>query len=107
VSPDGKVNRRLSTSNSDLFGFSRDGSVLYVLRRSTKAWELAAIDIRTATERKVSTLSLPATADLAGFSLNPNGLSFATAEGSLKSDIWLVTDFQQPIPRWRALGRAR
>ena len=80
----------MTKSNSPVFGFSHDGSMLYVVRRTAAHWELATIDVRTASERKVSSLGIPAGSDLLGFSLKPDGRSFATSVSTSKSDIWLM-----------------
>ena len=107
VSPDGKDKKILSKSYSPGFGFSRDGSTVFMIRRGTTRWELAAVDVRSATERKVTALEIPFTANVVGFSLSPDGKSFTTAVGNPKNDIWLMEGFQQPIPWWRALRRNR
>jgi Tol biopolymer transport system component len=107
VSPDGKDKKVLSKSDSPVFGFSRDGSTVFILRRGTTRWQVAAVDVRSATERKVSPLEIPFTAEVEGFSLSPDGKSFTTAIGNPTNDIWVMEGFQQPIPWWRALRRDR
>ena len=99
VSPDGKIQKLLSKSDSPDFGFSRDGSTVYIIRRGNRRWEVVAIDVRSATERKVSELWISPSAALAGFSLDPDEKSFATSVGTTKYDIWLLEGFQQPS--WR------
>ena len=100
VSPDGKTNRLISKSQSNDFGFSKDGSTVYMLRRGDHQWEVASIDVSTAKETKVSPLAIPLETALAGFSLNPSGKSFATSIGTTKHDIWLLQDFERPGRRW-------
>lgn len=105
ISPDGKVRRLLSKSVSPSccsarFGFSKDGATVYVLRSGVKSWEVVAIDVRDAAEKRVSESGIPLTAAVQGFSLNPNGKSFATSVGTSKYDIWLLENFEQPGRRW-------
>jgi Tol biopolymer transport system component len=78
-----------------VFGFSRDGSVLYAVRRAPNgAWALVTLDVQSGKTLKTTSLNLPPTAALAGFSLNPDGKSFATATGVPRHDIWLLTGFK-------------
>jgi Tol biopolymer transport system component len=100
VSSDGRTNRLMTKTNSSDFGFSRDGSTVYVLRRGDHRWEVASIDVRTGIETKASQLVIPPNTVVAGFSLNPSGKSFATSIGTSKHDIWLLEDFRLPGRRW-------
>src|SRR4029450_4592837 len=102
VSADGKTQKALNTS-STVSGFSRDGSMVYVVRRrnATREWELAEITVPGCQEKKVTLLDLPASAEVMGFSLHPDGKSFATSVGVTKHDIWLLEGFPQPrLWRW-------
>jgi serine/threonine protein kinase len=90
VSPDGKNRKMLTQSNSQVFGASRDGSTLYVVRRAGGRWELATIDVHSGTQRKVSPLAIPVAAYVLGFSLSPDGKSFTTSVTDSKSDVWLM-----------------
>jgi eukaryotic-like serine/threonine-protein kinase len=77
VSADGKIEKTLAPFRPAAFGFSKDGSLLYLIRRGTdRSWELAAISIESGNERKVGDLRLPASAIIWGFSLHPDGKSF-------------------------------
>lgn len=100
ISSDGKKNRLLSKSQSNDFGFSKDGSTVYVLRLGGHQWEVASIDVRTAKETKVSPLMIPTETALVGFSLNRSGKSFATSMGTTRHDIWLLENFARPGRRW-------
>jgi len=90
VAPDGSGRRVLTPTSSDVFGVSRDGSTLYVVRRTVGRWELATIDVPSGTERRVSTLGIPVTATVNGFSLSPDGHSFSTSVQEARSDVWLM-----------------
>src|SRR5262249_9440963 len=91
VSADGKTAKMVSTSSTS-FGFSRDGAIVYVVRRrnATREWELAEITVPECQEKKVTLLELPVAAVVAGFSLHPDGKSFATSMGVSRNDIWLL-----------------
>ena len=99
VAADGKAEKMLNTAGTS-FGFSRDSAVVYVVRRrrATREWELAEISVPGGQEKKVTLLDLPAAAAVAGFSLHPDGKSFATSAGVMLHDIWLLEGF--PQPRW-------
>jgi Tol biopolymer transport system component len=91
VSPDGKVQRHVGDSQPAAFGFSHDGSHVYVICRGPRrAWEFVSIDVETGQERKIGDLRLPSSAIVTGFSLHPNGKSFITSAGIPKFDIWLL-----------------
>ena len=62
-------------------------------------WNSSTFDVQSGKERKVTDLNLPPRATLTGFSLHPNGKSFATAIGIARHDIWLLEGFEQPS-RW-------
>jgi sugar lactone lactonase YvrE len=91
VSPESKIQKPLSHSRPAAFGFSKDGALIYAVRRGpNRAWDLAVSDVETGTERKVADLRLPSSAIVSGFSLHPDGKSFITSVGIPKFDIWLL-----------------
>jgi len=97
---DGQTQTALSGSPPVAFGFSLDGSLLYAVRHTSNGmWELVEFDVQSGKERKRTDLHLPPRATLTGFSLHPNGKSFATAIGIARHDIWLLEGFKQPS-RW-------
>jgi len=97
VSPDGKLTRPLTDYRPAAYGFSKDGSTLYAIRRdSGRKWVLAFLDVRSGKELKTVDLPIPPAANVFGFSLHPDGTRFATSIGVPKSDIWLLEGFQKP-----------
>ena len=100
VSADGKTQKMLNTSGT-AFGFSRDGAIVYVVRRrkATREWELAEITVPGGQEKKVTLLDLPATANVAGFSLHPDGKRFLTSIARWPYDIWMLEGFDPPKPK--------
>jgi hypothetical protein len=55
---------------------------------------LDTLDVQSGRTLKTTSLNLPPTAALAGFSLNPDGKRFATAMGVPRHDIWPLTGFE-------------
>ncbi len=99
VSSDGRVHRTMKTP-AVAYGFSRDGAWLYAVRRNPlRRWELAAIGVPGGEEVKVTPLDIPVSARVQGFSVHPNGKSFATSVGVPRYDIWLLEGFTKPH-RW-------
>lgn len=97
VSPDGKLTRPLTDYRPTTFGFSKDGSVLYAVRRAAgRKWVVVSFDVRSGKEVKTIDVPIPAAANVLGFSLHPDGTRFATSIGVPKSDIWLLEGFQKP-----------
>jgi hypothetical protein len=97
VSADGKTQKMLNTTATS-YGFSRDSAIVYVVRRrkTTLEWELVEITVPGWQEKRVTLLDLPAAAEVSGFSLHPDGKSFATSVGVTRHDIWLLEGFPQP-----------
>jgi Tol biopolymer transport system component len=86
------------------FGFSEDGSLLYAVRfTSNQQWELVTIEVDSGRERRVTALNLPTSATIVGFSLHPDGKSFATSIGIAKFDLWLLEGFHVPGSWWDRL----
>jgi Tol biopolymer transport system component len=111
VSPDGKSHKVLDKSENgaccNRFGFSKDGATVYLIRRGPRNWEIVSFDVATAAQKRVFELAVPVSADLQGFSLNPNGKSFATSLGTTRHDIWLVEDFARSSGWWPFGGARR
>jgi sugar lactone lactonase YvrE len=103
VSADGAKHIAL-TSDSTVFGFSRDGRTLYAIRQAeNKKWELAAYGVPSGEEKRAVPLDLPASAAFYGFSVSPDGRSFMTSVGKARFDIWLLEGFAQRR-RWVPFG---
>jgi hypothetical protein len=97
TSADGSgTQRKVDGPPPAVFGFARDGSLVYAVRRASNCgWILDTLDVQSGgTLRTTTNLNLPPTAALAGFILNPDGKSFATAMGVPRHDIWLLTGFR-------------
>jgi Tol biopolymer transport system component len=100
TSANGQAQKTLSGPPPAVFGFSRDGSSLYAVRHASNgSWVLVEFDVQSQRERHVIDMNLPPKATLSGFSLHPNGKSFATGIGIARHDIWLLEGFEPPS-RW-------
>jgi Tol biopolymer transport system component/DNA-binding winged helix-turn-helix (wHTH) protein len=116
ISPDGKVRRTLSTERWMIHGWSKDGKKIYGIRATAqRRLILASIDIQTGTEAAVGDLgAYPAAfaykdlvdlVPIRGYSLAPDGKSFATSIFRARGDIWLLEGFRQPVGFWHTLFR--
>ena len=84
----------------DTFGFSRDGVILYAIRRnSARRWELAAFAVPGGRPKGIVPLDVPVSATVAGFSASPDGKTFITSVGQSLFDIWFLEGFAPPH-RW-------
>jgi serine/threonine-protein kinase len=101
VSPDGKTVRILPARNLLAFAFSNDGAQVYGVIRNTAGqgalWQLHSIDVKNGADRLLAPLDFPAsTANIAGFSLHPDGKRFLTSIAKWPYDIWMLEGFDQP-----------
>jgi Tol biopolymer transport system component len=103
LAPDGSSERPLfSTSGSTEFArpiFSRDGREVLILRRDLsaprRAWKLFATDVASGSERVMTTVDFPRTADnVSGLSLSPDGKRLYTSYADAPFDIWMLEGFQ-------------
>ncbi len=100
VSDDGKETRALSTADWPIFGWSADGTLVYGVKQVDSLHRVvASLNIETRAEKVIGPLPLPAIADLSGYSLSPDGKSFATSASHPTGDIWLLEGFERP--GWR------
>jgi hypothetical protein len=87
-------------SGAGPFGFSRDSATLYAIRRdSSRKWELAAFIVPDGRPKKIVPLDLPVSANIMGFSANPDNMGFITSVGQSRFDLWLLEGFA-PSRRW-------
>ncbi len=112
ISPDGAVNRALTSHPFDAFAFSRDGrQVLGVLRNTTGAgaeWQLYSVDVATGAEKLIAPIDFPASANgIAGLSLHPDGKRFLTSIAKWPYDIWMLEGIPSQPKSWvaRLFGR--
>jgi Tol biopolymer transport system component len=111
ISPDGKIRRTLSSKEWMIHGWSKDGKKIYGVRATEqRRLMLASIDVQTAREYMVGDLGaypaaftyggLLAMIPFRGYSLAPDGKSFATSIFRARGDIWLLEGFGQPHGFW-------
>jgi Tol biopolymer transport system component/predicted Ser/Thr protein kinase len=104
ISPDGKPPRTLTARNLLAFAFSKDGAQVYGVLRNTAGegalWQLHSIDVKSGADRLLAPLDFPAyTANIAGFSLHPDGKRFLTSIAKWPYDIWMLEGFDPPRPK--------
>jgi hypothetical protein len=108
VSPDGKRNRVVSDKEWETYGWSKDGAALYGIRFDENHHQIVGrIDLEAAKETKVADLGPVPVAlylgdslnDFAyrGFSLHPDGKSFLTSVLRVKTQIYLLENFDRPV----------
>jgi eukaryotic-like serine/threonine-protein kinase len=105
VSEDGKNSRSISKETWLASAWSRDGSLVYGVRQDERRrLMISSIRVDTAKETIInsdlgsSTLvgAMNTGYYFVGFSLAPDGKSFATSILQSKDDIWMLTGFEQP-----------
>jgi serine/threonine protein kinase/Tol biopolymer transport system component len=106
VSPDGKQNRILSQRKWETFGWSKDGTALLGIAFNENRHQfLGRIDIATGKETQITDLGpVSAAFDFGdrtgnfpyrGFSLHPDGTSFLTSVLRVKTQIYVLEDFDR------------
>lgn len=99
ISPDGKSERQISKTIWLTGGWSRDSKLLYSIRQDpNRRLAVYATNAQTGEDKLivVAGLSPLLTEDaaFAGFSMAPDGKSFATSELKVLSDIWVLENFE-------------
>jgi serine/threonine protein kinase len=106
VSPDGRQNRVVSKRTWETYGWSKDGAaVLGIARGATGHFVLGRIDVASGAEQELADLGpIPPSVGLVdslnefvyrGFSLHPDGGSFLTSVLRIKTQIYLMRDFDR------------
>jgi Tol biopolymer transport system component len=93
ISEDGKEVRPLSKDRWVIFGWSADGKMLHGVKQVGRRRIVSSIDIGTLKESPAGELQLPPGAEVRGFSLSPDGKSFATSASRPAGDIWILEGF--------------
>ena len=94
VSPDGGDPRRVHGPCA-AFCFSRDGGMLYVIRRSKDArWELASLSVPEGAVKQTVSLNVPPEKGIRDMSLHPDGNRFVTSVSTAPRDIWILDGFR-------------
>jgi Tol biopolymer transport system component len=102
VAADGKTSRVLAGPRPAAFRFSRDGARMLAIRRGgDRRWELASWDVETGRELGIVALPLSASTEIQGMTLSPDESRIIVGAGAPTSDIWLLENFEPPVPAWR------
>jgi len=97
VSEDGAESRPLSRDGWLVFGWSQDGKALYGIKETAARHRvIASLDIESRAEKVLGELPLSLAAEVRGFSLAPDGKSFATSASHPSGDLWTLEGFRQP-----------
>jgi hypothetical protein len=83
--------------------FAWTGSLLYGILQNTTGtgaqWQLYSVDVRTGAEKFLAPIDLPASvANIAGFSIHPDGKRFLTSAGKFPFTVWMLEGFDQGAP---------
>jgi serine/threonine protein kinase len=114
VSPDGRQNRVVSGRIWQTYGWSKDGTGVYgIAYGANRRLILGRVDVATQKETEIADLGpIPPAFDIGdslnefpyrGFSLHPDGHSFLTSVLKIKTQIYLMKDFDRTIrlaDRW-------
>ncbi|HTC31956.1 MAG TPA: protein kinase [Bryobacteraceae bacterium] len=100
VSPDGRINRKLTSRSYIVYGFSKDGSQVLAIYRNPDPegaeWQMYSVDVNSGAERLLGSVDLPAATEaIAGFSLHPDGKSFLISIAKWPFDIWMLEGLDQ------------
>jgi serine/threonine protein kinase len=106
VNPDGTRNRVVSNRTWETYGWSKDGVALYgIARGANHHFVLGRIDVASGAEQELADLGpIPPALGLVdslndfayrGFSLHPDGRSFLTSVLRIKTQIYLMRDFDR------------
>ena len=97
VSDDGRGRQILSKDRWLVFGWSTDGrSIEGIKQTDPRHRSIAMIDVQMHAEKMIGDLQLPAASVIRGFSLAPDGLSFATSASQPTGDIFILEGFSRP-----------
>lgn len=99
ISPDGKSERQIGKAIWLTGGWSRDSKLLYSIRQDPSRRLVVYVTNAQTGEDKLIVVAglsplLTEDAPFAGFSMAPDGKSFATSELKVHSDIWVLENFE-------------
>jgi serine/threonine protein kinase len=97
ISEDGKESLPLSRNRWLVFGWSLDGKVLNGITETVDHHRaITSLNIETHVEKVLGELPISFAAEVRGFSLSPDGTSFATSISNPSGEIWTLEGFRQP-----------
>src|SRR6202011_2257144 len=100
ITPEGKGERLLSQSDYRTAVFSKDGHILYVLRRNAKQHELLVVQIPDGKIIRTIPINLPSSDQVTDLALHPEGDRFMVAAGRWEYDIYILDAFHMPRRRF-------
>jgi len=102
IAPDGKSSRVLDEDSWPVFGWAADSSSLYGIKQDPDdlhRFILVALDVRSGRQRTINGNLAPVppvNAPVKGFT-RMSANSFATSFVRVRSDMWLIDDFESPV----------
>jgi eukaryotic-like serine/threonine-protein kinase len=107
ISPDGTSRRKLTSRRFEAWDLSRDGSQVYgIFHNSTGTgaeWQLYSVNVASGVEKFQTAVDFPpATTELIGLSVHPDGKSALTAIDREPLQIWMLEGFKQGPKNWFA-----
>jgi len=97
VSSDGKETRPLTQEHWLVFGWSKEGKALYGIKETVaRRRVIVSIDIDTRAEKELGEIPFTLASEIRGFSLSPDGKSFATSAIHPNGNLWTLEGFRQP-----------
>ncbi|HLJ12975.1 MAG TPA: protein kinase [Bryobacteraceae bacterium] len=97
ISTDGTEVRTLDNDRWLVYGWSENEKSIYGIKQlSDRRRVIASVEIDTKVGKILGPLPLPATAEISGYSLSPDGKSFATSASHPAGDIWVLEGFEWP-----------
>jgi len=75
--------------------------MLAIRRGEGRRWELATWDVDSGRALRVVALPLAASTEIQGMSLSADESQIIVGAGTPTSDIWLLEQFDPPMPAWR------
>jgi serine/threonine protein kinase len=112
IAPDGKLSKILDEDSWPVYGWSDDGLTLYGIRQDPDdlhRFILAAADVESGRQRIINGNLAPVppvNAPVKGFT-RMSARSFVTSFVHVRSDLWLIGDFQPPTGFFERLSAAR
>jgi roadblock/LC7 domain-containing protein len=114
VSPYGKQNRVISRRIWETYGWSADGGSVYSIQHDSRRLAVMRFDLANQNESRIADVGpVPATVEFIsdylsdfpyrGFSLHPDGRSFLTSVQRVRTQLYLMTDFDRTFrlaDRW-------
>jgi serine/threonine protein kinase len=97
ISEDGRDRQVLNKDRWLVFGWSPDGRLIEGIKQvDARRRVIATLDVQSHAEKVIGDLQLSQAGEIRGFSLAPDGMSFATSASQPTGDIFILQGFSKP-----------